>query len=194
MEDNRLIAINDITTADGDFVKIRLGKQLQRPLQQVDLNSRLQLVFSVSHDVTQTTRAVYNTFMLLGYVGGFSGLLYAVGSSLVGLLTYNSAENRLVEKLFTVDAAQKLQLFSKKQFAMKEYLQDLLPKCCLSIGCLRRKSRDKDFKKARERFTEEMDLVRHLQKMRYFGAAISVLLPNEQVMKLQKEAQQLPLM
>ena len=71
---------------------------------------------------------------------------------------------------------------------MKEYLQDLLPKCCLSIGCLQRKSRDKDFKKARERFTEEMDLVRHLQKMRYFGAAISVLLPNEQAMKLQNEA------
>ena len=59
---------------------------------------------------------------------------------------------------------------------MKEYLQDLLPKCCISVGCLRQKSRDQDLKKARERFTEEMDLVWHLQKMRYFSAAISVLL------------------
>ena len=74
----------------------------------MDLNSRLQLVFSVSHDVTRTTRTVYSTFMLLGDVGGFSGLLYAVGSSLVSLLTYNKAENRLIEKLFRVDNAWKL--------------------------------------------------------------------------------------
>ena len=108
MEDNRLIAIDGVTTVNSEFVQSRLGKTYQRPRWQVGINSRLQLVFIVNHDVTFTTRTVYSTFMLLGDVGGFSGLLYAVGTSLVGLLTYNSAMNRLAGKLFTVDAAKKL--------------------------------------------------------------------------------------
>ena len=104
MEDNRLIALDGVTTVDSDFVSSRLGRTYQRPMWQDGINSRLQLVFTVNHDVTFTTRTVYSTFMLLGDVGGFSGLLYAVGTSIVGLLTYNSAENRLIEKLFKVDA------------------------------------------------------------------------------------------
>ena len=40
--------------------------------------------------------------MLLGDVGGFTGLLYFVGSSIVSLLTYNNPQNRLIEKLFVV--------------------------------------------------------------------------------------------
>ena len=53
-------------------------------------------------NVTVIDRTVYSTFMLLGDVGGFSGLLYTVGASFVGLLTYNNPENKLVEKLFVV--------------------------------------------------------------------------------------------
>ena len=45
-------------------------------------------------------RTVYSTFMLLGDVGGFTGLLYAVGALIVSLLTFNNPENRLVQKLF----------------------------------------------------------------------------------------------
>ena len=62
----------------------------------------MQLVFTVGHDVVVVHRTVYNTFMLLGDVGGLSGFLYAVGASIVSLLTYNNPENTLVEKLFVV--------------------------------------------------------------------------------------------
>ena len=50
--------------------------------------------------MTVISRTVYSTFMLFGDVGGFTGLLYYVGSSIVSLLTYNNPQNRLVEKLF----------------------------------------------------------------------------------------------
>ena len=56
----------------------------------------------MGQDVVVVHRTVYNTFMLLGDVGGLSGLLYAVGASIVSLLTYNNPENTLVEKLFVV--------------------------------------------------------------------------------------------
>ena len=62
----------------------------------------MQIFFSVDHDVTVINRTVYSTFMLLGDVGGFSGLLYSVGAFIVSLLTYNNPENKLVERLFVV--------------------------------------------------------------------------------------------
>ena len=62
--------------------------------------TRLQIFFTVDLDVTMIDRTVYSTFMLLGDVGGFSGLLFTFGSSLVSLLTYNNPKNKLIEKLF----------------------------------------------------------------------------------------------
>ena len=62
----------------------------------------MQIFFSVGHDVTVINRTVYSTFMLLGDVGGFSGLLYSVGAFIVSLLTYNNPENKLIERLFVV--------------------------------------------------------------------------------------------
>ena len=41
--------------------------------------------------------------MLLGDVGGLSGFLFAVGAFIVGLITYQSSENELVNKLFVAN-------------------------------------------------------------------------------------------
>ena len=41
-------------------------------------------------------RQVYNIFMLLGDVGGFAGLLYALGSILVSIFNFANAENFVV--------------------------------------------------------------------------------------------------
>ena len=45
-------------------------------------------MYSVSQDVIVINRSVYNTFMLLGDIGGLSGLLYTVGAFITGILTY----------------------------------------------------------------------------------------------------------
>ena len=54
----------------------------------------------MSADMAVISRQVYTTFMLLGDVGGFSGLLYATGSVLLGLFRYNNSENILVQALY----------------------------------------------------------------------------------------------
>ena len=46
--------------------------------------------------VTLVQRDVYNVFMLLGDVGGFSGLLYSLGGALIGILNFQNAENYVV--------------------------------------------------------------------------------------------------
>ena len=82
--------------------------------------------------------------MLLGDVGGLSGIFYAIGAWLVNFLTYNKSENFLAHKLFVIDAKDKgidigvdkgadkgavkeMCLNPQKQFALLEYLQNLLP-------------------------------------------------------------------
>ena len=75
-------------------------------------------------DVTLVTRQVYNTFMLLGDVGGLSGFFFAIGASIVSLLTYGKPENNMVEKLYYLvnnceAYTQKEKFDSSKQYALK---------------------------------------------------------------------------
>ena len=74
--------------------------------------------------------------MLLGDVGGLSGIFYAIGAWLVSFLTYNKSENFLAHKLFIFDVSDKGTdkgtdkencMNPQKQFALLEYIQDILP-------------------------------------------------------------------
>ena len=56
--------------------------------------------FHYERDVVKIDRAVYNTFMLLGDVGGLFGILVSITSSLLGILNYQKAENILVADLY----------------------------------------------------------------------------------------------
>ena len=56
---------------------------------------KLILGFDLGADVTLIQRDVYNLFMLIGDIGGFQGILFAVGATLVGLFTHNNPENYL---------------------------------------------------------------------------------------------------
>ena len=51
-------------------------------------------------EVTLIDREVYNLFMLLGDVGGLSGLLFTFGSLLTGVINFQNAENYVVQSLF----------------------------------------------------------------------------------------------
>ena len=107
--------------------------------------------------------------MLLGDVGGLSGLLYIIGATIVSFLSIYNAENYVASNLYKTrkksDKTENSESYEDmdpwKQYAVIEYLQDRLPKCCI-IGCLRRKKRCEDFFEARERLLEEMDLIKHI--------------------------------
>ena len=66
---------------------------------------RFELEFYATTDVTRVQRVVYNLFMLLGDVGGLSGILVTLAAILVKLLTYKNSENHLVELLFTAGSS-----------------------------------------------------------------------------------------
>ena len=62
--------------------------------------------------------------MLLGDIGGFSGILFSAGSVIVGLITHNNAQNYLTGRLFT----QIDQNDSKKFNSEKKLRKNLDPK------------------------------------------------------------------
>lgn len=85
------------------------------------------------------------------------------------------------------------ELMPGKQYALKEYLQDTLPKFCTNFGCLKLSRRDLDFIKARQKLEEELDLIKLLQRLRFFERALEQIMPNERLHFLKETSARLPL-
>ena len=51
-------------------------------------------------EVTLIDREIYSFFMMLGDVGGLSGILITFGSLLTGVINFQNAENYVVQSLF----------------------------------------------------------------------------------------------
>ena len=134
----------------------------------------------VDRDVKLIQRSVYNTFMLVGDLGGFSGFLASLSAIILGLVNYQNPENSLASRLYSSATPGDDQILdSRNQFSLKQYFQAscLFKYCCLKVfGCLRLSHRDKNFEMARIKLQDEMDLVKLLQSLRFFKSAINVLL------------------
>ena len=68
-------------------------------------NSRLELSIQMDRDVTKVKREVYNSFMLLGDIGGLFGLFVSVFASILGITNYQKPDNHLVSDLFKTKIA-----------------------------------------------------------------------------------------
>ena len=184
-EDNLFLAINDLTDRDDTFLSVVDGAVYTRTS---DYRTKLNFEFHVSNDATQIDRAVYNTFMLLGDVGGFSGVLLSFGATILGFLNFQNPENFLASHLYrTRETASSQILKPGGQTALKEYFQSALPFCC------RRSKTDKYFAQARDLSREEMDIVALLRQLRFFNAAIHLLLGPHKVAKLKDQTHMLHL-
>ena len=125
-------------------------------------------------------------FMLLGDVGGFSGLLYATSAVIVSYFSFYNVENYVAASLYQTQrrrskhesGIEHQDLNPWKQLAVLEYLQECLPRCCL-IGCMRRRKKDKHFVEARQRLMDEMDLVTLLRNMRFLQCVVDNLVVPE---------------
>ena len=143
--------------------------------------------------MTLVERHVYNSFMLLGDVGGFSGLLFAIGSVLVRIFNFANAQNFVVQSLYEGEllddsgkaSGNTYELDSRKQVALKEWVQAILPSKCL-FWCLRKRKRDHDFNEARARLDNDLDLVRLIRSVKFLEAAIQTLISSDVEQKLRK--------
>ena len=51
-------------------------------------NNRLEIDITMNQDLTIIRRSVYNTFSILGDIGGFYGLLFWISNSLLSIINY----------------------------------------------------------------------------------------------------------
>ena len=96
-EDSLMMAINGVTTQNEPFFHIMRTDFGDRCMNYHD---RINLMFHIDHEVTLIQRQVYNSFMLFGDVGGFSGLLIGLGSLIVSFLNFQNAENYVAQFLY----------------------------------------------------------------------------------------------
>ena len=118
-EDNLFMPLEALTEVEEEFFSIEVGKTSSRT---DSFHTRYQLEFYFDHDVTQIERVVYNSFMLLGDIGGFYGILVSVFSLINSLLNYHNAANYLVEQLYSKPTSESKTLLANKQYALKEYV------------------------------------------------------------------------
>ena len=58
-------------------------------------------------DLIKVRRSVFNTFALLGDIGGFYGLFVSIFASLHSFINYNNSENELIKKLYKSSSGKK---------------------------------------------------------------------------------------
>ena len=103
-EDSLVMAIYDVTTKTEPYFHIMRTDAGDRC---VFYHDRINLLFHIDHEVTLIQRQVYNSFMLFGDVGGFSGLLIGVGSFIVSFLNFQNAENYVAQFLYKSQSSAK---------------------------------------------------------------------------------------
>lgn len=96
MEDNLLISLEDVNTDLQEFFELKKVDTITR----TEYNSRLTIDFAMDMNKTIIERSVYNSFMLLGDVGGFTGFVGYIASVLVSIFTFQKPMNYLTKKLY----------------------------------------------------------------------------------------------
>ena len=96
-KDSLLIDLTGITDKEDSYLQIELDAYETRTR---NLNARLQYEIFFDRDEVVIERSVYNTFMLLGDVGGLSSILFTIGSIFNQIWHTNNAENFLAKQLY----------------------------------------------------------------------------------------------
>lgn len=95
------MSIEDITAIEESFFSIEQVQTENILFRDAgSYNVRLALFIQLDDTVNFIDRDVYNVFMLLGDVGGFSGLLYATSGVIVSYFSFYNAENYVVASLY----------------------------------------------------------------------------------------------
>ena len=82
------MAIESLTDIEENYFEIEWRKDV---IRNYKYNSRLQQIYQLDSDVIFIERSVYNTFMLIGDVGGFIGFLSTSSSFLMYVASYNNS-------------------------------------------------------------------------------------------------------
>ena len=60
----------------------------------------MELRFQKDRDVTRFERQVYNMFMFLGDIGGFSGLVTSIIASIQSIVNYHKPKKIIIAELY----------------------------------------------------------------------------------------------
>ena len=136
------------------------------------MQTRLLLSYFINHDLEAFDRSVYTFWGALGDVGGLYQVVAAMMATLAASLNFHKPVNNIAEKLYKPAHDPDTSFKANRQSMCKEFLQSCLPKRCRNLKCIRQNKKDHYFKRAREQFSDELDVVTILRQLRFLTAAI----------------------
>jgi len=135
-------------------------------------------------DQKKIERSTYTLFDAFAAIGGFSGLVTSVFSTLVVYLATTDVQSDLRESLFRETENEEDPKQSRCQ-RIKAFFLGILHGMC---QCCSRKTREaKAFKEKQEdHLNAEINLLSIVMKLRFFDSAVKQLLPSPTLVELQK--------
>ena len=187
LQDNDLIMLNRWTQLELPNL-FKMSLPIQRPYE-FDDDIHFSVSFEMSLDVYVHERKMLTYLDLLAGIGGFSGIIFIVFDAIQALWNFNNLENFLATRLFKlklpedkIDRTQDVFLHSEyipdsKYPYMRELLQRLLPAACLRCCTSLKKTRkERAMQLAREKLSNEINIIEIVKMWRYFQIAIRSLL------------------
>ena len=164
----------------------KLNQLPNLPYEQDD-NTWISVTLEMDLSLTQYQRNVYTLFDWLSDIGGLSGMLFSLFALFMAAWNYNQFDNYMVHRLFKmkkpddqIDASTPY--FLRSEYIKADFYPNLLdwllsffPEAC-SNKC-KRSRRWNTQAKAREKLEKETNIVEILKSLRYFSAAMRILLP-----------------
>ena len=97
-EDGLFLAITGVSDEEDSAFKIEHKETAHR---WWFYNERLLIRYEMNKDVEQVERVIYNSFMLLGDVGGLYGIFMLLVGTILGYINFQKIDNVLAERLFS---------------------------------------------------------------------------------------------
>lgn len=155
-------------------------------LVQMDISVEMNL------DHVTLARTGYTTLDVLSDVGGIQSILMSAMAMLLSVWNYNHFDNYMASRLYQVERASPPDSSSRKTTTRAEYRQmepwrflnicewlyDHLPSCFKSKRC-RKMQRMREFQKARDELTSEINIIEIVRSRRLIYQALLLLLTPE---------------
>ena len=135
---------------------------------------------------------------VLSDVGGIQGILLSFAAIIVSILTTNSLDNSLVQRLYTIpptpERKSKVDLIRPERAcpSLKDFLMSLVPQFCID-RMFKPSSREQALEQARQQLLSETSVIELVQQQRLFCMAIKHLLPKPLFNQMQAKSRLRPI-
>ena len=168
-----------------------LKEMKNKPYETVD-DAWMQVTIEMDLNRMAYSRSRYTVLELLAQFGGFIGIFGRIFGFFMAAWNFNALSNYMVTRLY------KMRSFDVKNDVKEiDFKRSKFPHCCdyamswvpSPLAFCKKRGKEKALVTARQRLSDEMDMIKVIQQQRFLVAAMELLLKKGQIEKLKEQTQ-----